>query len=355
MTLAFFQQFADNLDQGSFQDAVVLATVVEIAGSVPREVGAKLLVNAQGESWGTIGGGAGEAKVIRQAREVMQTGQPELVEIDLSGNPLRDTQGVCGGKMRVWLARWQGEEAIALIQTILTTLQAGKSLTLVTPYDAAAIPYVLEKVLESVPENSSLSGAPRPSNSFEKRLGNYSKNSLENHFENHLKNSFIETLQPAPTLLIIGAGHCGIQLAKVAHLLDFQVMVQDDRTDWANPTHYPMADRIFTDSVDAAIATLTHHPQLYVALLTRGFQYDVQALTALVKRPLACTYIGMIGSQKRVRQVLAAMDSPPIPTLHAPIGLNIGALTPAEIAVSIAAQLVMVRRGKTRINFGDTL
>ncbi len=316
MTIAFFQKFAQCLNQG----VVALATVVDIAGSVPREIGAKILVNAQGEIWGTIGGGAGEAKVIRHSLEVLKTGNPQFVDIDLSGAAHREIQGVCGGRMQVWLAPWQGERAIALIQEMTAALQAGKSLTLVTPYESGTMPYLLKHPTQT---------------------------------DQLLENAFVESLHPEPTLLIIGAGHCGIQLAKIAHLLNFQVMVQDDRPDWASSIHYPNATQIFTETAETAIAQLPNCSQLYAALVTRGFQYDVQALTALLARPIPCRYIGMIGSQTRVKRVLKAVElqlhiaqtCSRSPIIYAPIGLDIGALTPAEIAVSIAAELVMVRRG----------
>jgi xanthine dehydrogenase accessory factor len=319
MTIAFFQQFAQWLKQGE----VALATVVDIAGSVPREVGAKMLVNPQGEIWGTIGGGAGEAKVIRHALAVLESGKPQWVDIDLSGVAHRSTQGVCGGMMQVWLAVWQGEAAIALVQDIIATLQAGGALSLVTPYDSESVPYLLKP--------------PAPAD------------------YQVLENAFVESLQPAPILLIVGAGHCGIQLAKVAGLLDFQVIVQDDRPDWANPKYYANTTQVFTASIETVISGLSPQAQLYAALVTRGYQHDVRAMVALLSRPIPCAYIGMIGSQKRVHRVLKALEtehnlSPPCldaQPIYAPIGLDIGALTPAEIAISIAAELVMVRRGGT--------
>lgn len=335
MAIAFFQQLAQALTIGP----VVVATVARSSGSVPREVGAKLFVYGPGQFWGTIGGGAGEAKVIRQALTVLATGQPQWVEIDLSGAAQRQTEGICGGRMGVWLARWQGQAALSLVQTILTTLRENRSLTLVTPYDSGgsteARPFILQPSLAPQPEPGDL----RPEQVL-----------LEKTLPGHV---LIEQLEPAPSLLIIGAGHCGLELAKVAHLLEFQVLVQDERCDWANKAHYPNAAQIFTGSVGEAVSSLTNHTQLYAALVTRGYQQDLQALQALLERATPCAYIGMIGSQKRVRRVLntpelAAHFGPDarrsLP-LYGPIGLDIGALTPAEIAVSIAAELVMVRRG----------
>jgi xanthine dehydrogenase accessory factor len=292
------------------QGAVVVATVVSVKGSAPREVGAKMLI-AAGGCFDTIGGGAGEAKVVRQARIVLQTGQKQPIEIDLTGTPTRETEGICGGWMRVWLERWQGEAAIALAGQILAQLRLGNSVTLVTPY-GAGFPYL---------------GADQPANTF------------------------IETLQPDPMLLIVGAGHVGEQLANVAHLSGFQIALQDDRPDWANLARYPQA-ALIAPQLDQALAQLASHPQLYAALVTRSYRYDLAALTALLNREPPCLYIGMIGSLHRVRQVYhqverAGISAAKLGAVYAPIGLDIGALTPAEIAVSISAELILVRRGGT--------
>jgi xanthine dehydrogenase accessory factor len=299
-----YRQLLENLP-------AVLATVVQSKGSVPREVGAKMIIADQ-QIFGTIGGGAGEAKVIQQALEVLETGEKQWVEIDLTGAPQRETQGICGGMMRVWLERWNGERA-ALIQQILTKLESGQSVSIVTPFDSS--PYLSDDCPEQ---------------------------------------AFIETIEPAPTLLIVGAGHCGIQLAKVADLIGFQVIVQDDRSEWANVDRYPNA-RIFNCSIDEAVNQLSTHAQLYAALVTRGYQYDLAALKALVEIP--CRYIGMIGSEKRVRQVFQTSGIPreKLRSIHAPIGLDIGALTPEEIAISISAELILVRRGGTGRSLSESL
>jgi len=308
--IEFYRQFAQCLTQ----EPVVLATVTRVQGSVPREVGAKMIVCSD-RIFGTIGGGAGEAKVIQHARIVLETAQKQSVEIDLTGAPQRETQGICGGKMQVWLERWSGEGAIELVQSILHLLNAGRTATLVTPFDADCSPYLV-------------------------------------HHPESTPNAFIETLQPLPTLLIIGAGHVGKQLAKVAHLIGFQIMVQDDRAEWANSQRYPQAAGIFNGSIAEVIEQFSAHSNLYVALVTRGYHYDLAALECLLKRDSVCAYVGMIGSEKRVRQVCQALEKMGVSEsklkgIYAPIGLKIGALTPEEIAVSIGAELILVRRGGT--------
>jgi xanthine dehydrogenase accessory factor len=306
---------------------VVLATVVGVRGSVPREAGAKMILTGD-RTWFTIGGGAGEAKIIQQAKTVLETGESQLVEIDLTGSPERLREGICGGKMQVWLQRWAGEESLMLAQQIVDRLQSGQSFTLVTPLISGRSPY--------------RSGDVAP-------LRLYNASHLLISSSPHI---FAETLQPPPTLLIIGAGHVGEQLAKVAHLAGFQIWVQDDRPDWANPDRYPQANQILREPIAQIIDRLQQQEQLFVALVTRGYLLDLEALTVLLKQEINCRYLGMIGSDKRVRQVRQAIAQMGIPqeklnSLYAPIGLDIGALTPEEIAVSIVAELIMVRRGGT--------
>lgn len=309
-SLQFFQRVATALTRGP----VAIATVIHAQGSVPREVGAKLMLCTHGETFGTIGGGAGEAKVLRQAQAVLQTGQAQAVQVDLSGAPNREIQGICGGYMQVWLVRW-GEEEIAIAQQIVTALERGQAVTLTLPLTADGRPIVAD--------SSSLTPG-----------------------------QFCETLLPSPLLLIVGAGHCGIQLAKVAHLAGFRIMVQDDRPEWASADNFPQAAQLFHKPMSQVMGAISHHSQLYAALVTRSIDYDLPALKALSTRQPPCTYLGMIGSQKRVFKALQALQSEGIdpqqlPALHAPIGLDIGALTPEEIAISICSELIMVRRGGT--------
>lgn len=314
MSFECYQQLTELLTKGS----AVLATVTNIKGSVPREVGAKMIICADGQIINTIGGGAGEAKVIRQAMQVLETGEKQFVEIDLSGAAQRETQGVCGGRMQVWLERWSGEGAIAFSQNILQLLKAGQSVTLITPFTLHQQPYLLDN------------SAPIPK----------------------LENAFVEQINPPPTLLIIGAGHVGEQLAKFAHLIGFQIAIQDDRKEFSNAEKFPQTNLIFNQQINLITDNFAAFSQLYVALVTRGYIYDLEALQLLLNRAIPCKYIGMIGSEKRVKLVYQKLQETGISpdllkNIYAPIGLEIGALTPEEIAVSICAELILVRRGGT--------
>lgn len=316
MSLTFYQQLLQRLKKGN----IVLATVVKTQGSVPREIGAKMIICEDGEILSTIGGGAGEAKVCETAKVILETNQKQWVTIDLSGATHKRTEGVCGGIMQVWLEKWSEEKAINLVNKIIDSLKLGQSVQLFTPFAPQEFPYLLQDTDTS----------PQP------------------------ENGFIDILQPSPTLLIIGAGHVGIQLAKIGSMIGFQVVIQDDRPEWANITYYPQAEQIFNTPIASVLSQFFHHQQLYIAMVTRGYKYDLDAIQIIVENNMSYQYLGMIGSKKRVnmvRKVLAEQNFPEskLNAIHAPIGLDIGALTPEEIAVSIGAELILVQRGGTGI------
>jgi xanthine dehydrogenase accessory factor len=160
---------------------------------------------------------------------------------------------------------------------------------------------------------------------------------------------YIEPLAAAPRLYIVGAGHVGWHLGRLAHEVGFRIHVIDDREKFANIGRFPAAAEIIVDDIPEWLTSATLPPGAYVAVLTRGHQHDLSALRALVGRDLR--YLGMIGSRAKVVRVydaLAAEGVAPecLSRVHAPIGLDIGAVTPAEIAVSILAEMIAVRHGR---------
>jgi xanthine dehydrogenase accessory factor len=160
---------------------------------------------------------------------------------------------------------------------------------------------------------------------------------------------YIEPLAAAPRLYVIGAGHVGWHLARLAQETGFRIHVLDDREKFANAERFPGAAEIVVDHIEEWLQAAELPPESYVAIVTRGHQHDLSALRVLVRRPLR--YLGMIGSRAKVSRVydalLAEGVSPEaLKTVHAPIGLNLGAVTPSEIAVSILAEMIAVRHGR---------
>jgi len=161
---------------------------------------------------------------------------------------------------------------------------------------------------------------------------------------------YIEPIEPSPELYIIGAGHVGFHLARVAHEVGFRVHVVDDREKFANGERFPNAAEIVVEDVPAWIARTTLPAHAYAVIVTRGHTNDLEALRALAPRDLR--YLGLIGSRAKVARIYEQlvedkMTPEQLKHVHAPIGLDIGAVTPQEIAVSILAELIAVKHGKS--------
>ena len=159
---------------------------------------------------------------------------------------------------------------------------------------------------------------------------------------------FIEPLDPSPRLLVVGAGHVSQHVARMAADVGFRVHVLDDRETFANRDRFPSAADVMVADIAAFLAAADLPPAAYVVVVTRGHTHDLAAMRALAGRPLR--YVGMIGSRAKVARIFDALAGEGAPAewiarVHAPIGLQIGAVTPEEIAVSIVAELVAVRRG----------
>jgi xanthine dehydrogenase accessory factor len=158
---------------------------------------------------------------------------------------------------------------------------------------------------------------------------------------------FVEPILPQPTLYIFGGGHVSMALAAAAHTAGFNIGVIDDREQFANLERFPMATEVYT-SYEDAFAKIKPNASSYLVIVTRGHRDDMRVLGWAVGTE--ARYIGMIGSKRKVLSVYKALEKEGIDPhkfdrVHAPVGLDIGALTPYEIAVSIAAKLIGVRRG----------
>lgn len=161
---------------------------------------------------------------------------------------------------------------------------------------------------------------------------------------------FIEPIEASPAVYILGAGHVGYYLARLAHEAGFAVHVIDDRAAFANTERFPFAASVVVDDIPDWLARTTVPNTAYAVVVTRGHRHDLDAVRALAPRDLR--YLGLIGSRAKVarlyEQLMAegGVDPDRLARIHAPIGLDLGAVTPQEIAVSITAELIAVRRGK---------
>ena len=240
-------------------EPVALAVVIRAQGSVPRHVGAKMLVHTDGRTLGSVGGGEMESRVVAAAHEAMLDGRPRLVPYSLV-DPQRGDPGVCGGSVEIY----------------------------VEPYNTPN------------------------------------------------------------TLLVLGCGHVGRALATLGHWLGFRVVAWDDRPELATQENVPDADVWLSGPPAELLNGVTIDARTYLALVTRNVNLDRQLLPLLLDSPAA--YIGVMGSRRRWEETKRLLltdgqSTEKVVRVVSPIGLEINAESPNEIAVSIMAQIIMAQRG----------
>jgi len=169
---------------------------------------------------------------------------------------------------------------------------------------------------------------------------------------------YLEVRRPVPELVIVGAGHLARPICRVGAMLGFRVYVLDDRPDFAARERFPDARAVYRVDFSDPFREVTIHERSHVLLVTRGHKYDYECLVRILRQETVPAYVGMIGSRRRVRATFVRLledgvSRERVSTIHAPVGLDIGAETPEEIAVAVAAELVKVRRGGTGTSLKD--
>lgn len=342
----------------------VLATIIRTRGSVPREVGAKMVIPCEGQPFGTIGGGCGEAEVLRRAYPLFgQQSPPRVVAVDLTGDFDQDEIQVCGGLMDVALDLWRPEEHVELARALAEATQACRPTALVTLiHPLAALPAGTKSCLSlagaEVTLDPPLSLASHTVQQFAASVtagspqlfavsptGEVVGDALAQGQE--WPRIFVDVQPGLQTLLIVGAGHIAQPLCEIGHLLGFRTVVVDDRWAFANRERFPHATEIYVGPFVDTLERLDITDQTFAVVVTRGHKWDEASVRTMLKRRPA--YIGMIGSKRRARATLERLAeqgySPAdLGRVHTPMGLDIAAETPAEIAVAIAAEIIRVRR-----------
>ena len=351
-----YQQIKELLKEG---ETLAITTIVSTLGSTPREVGAKMVVTSAGEIIGTIGGGCGEAAVRRSAVEAIRTGRPEMVKVELLDDIESNSPAVCGGVLDTFIDPWNKDSGVAL--------KLAEELDEISKAGNAA---VLASVLTSdgfddvTPGGKCLvrNGAVCCGNIINQDLlaAIIKETAIRQEHEDCLRVAlelsggrkaevFFEVMTAVRKVVIVGAGHLAIPLVRFTKILGFHTTVMDDRVIYANRERFPDADEVLTGDMAETLSGLEITPQTYIVLITRGHQFDEPCLRAVIHSP--AKYIGMIGSRRRVKACFIRFrEEEGIPEellnkVYAPIGLDIQAESPEEIALSIAAELVKVRRG----------
>jgi xanthine dehydrogenase accessory factor len=343
-----------------------LATVVNVRGSTPREVGAKMIVREDGQ-FGTIGGGCGEAEVFRKARVLLEEGAgARLAEVDLTGDFDQQEIGTCGGIMDVFIDIWSPGPDLDLARRLSDAAVHSRPaalLTVIDPGNDAAAPAGARAVLDPARAQAHLHPPIELPRRAISQLVARTTDGVPALLEisetgganpvTHIEPSgaprlFLDPIAGAQRLVIAGAGHIAQPLALLGSMLGFRVTVIDDRAAFANRERFPGADEIVVRPFAAAIAALNLDRHCYLVSVTRGHSFDEEVVRTALERTQGA-FIGMIGSRRRVRATLERLEEAGIARelldqVHAPLGMDIGAETPEEIALSIIAEIVRERR-----------
>ena len=344
------QGAVDTLKEGN---PCVIATVVRTKGSTPQKAGAMLLVRDDGSGLGTLGGGCVEGDIWYAAREMLrQGGGPEFKDYYLNEDIAARDGLVCGGTMYFYLEPLRSlDDFLPLGDEILEAYDGGEPVALATLVNSARHPdRIGAKLLlraDSIVSGTLGSEAlDEPALETARRiaaLGNTESISTEDDDE-----IFVEGFTTPPTLVMVGGGHVGKATADLAMFLGYRVYVVDDRPEFSNDERFPYAEQTIVTPYDQWSDHLSVNVNSYVVVATRGHRYDDMALESALKT--RARYIGLLGSRRKTlmiyrRLLEQGVSRERIREVFAPIGLNIGALTPEEIAVSIMSEIIMIRRG----------
>lgn len=347
-----------------------LATVINVRGSTPREVGAKMLIREDGQ-FGTIGGGCGEAEVFRKARLMLdQGGGARMAEVDLTGDFDQQDIGTCGGIMDVFIDLWSPRD-LPVARRLAAAAERNRPaalLTVVASGSRSELPVGAKTVIDPAgrdgvgPEVELGDGAVRQ---LAARAADARPGLLEIGDDGQLRpvariegtdapRLYLDPITGAQRLIIAGAGHIAQPLCALGAMLGFHVTIIDDRAAFANRERFPNADAIIVKPFAAAIESLGLDRHCYLISVTRGHAFDEEVLRAALQYPEG--FVGMIGSRRRARATLERLaadgyDPRRLDEAHVPLGLDLGAETPEEIAIAIIAEIIRERRLGTRDEF----
>lgn len=336
----------------------VLATIVKQAGSSPREIGTKFLILEDGTAVGTIGGGLLEANVLEEAQKVFAHYSPRLLSISLTGDAVADTHMLCGGDVTVFLEPVSPNNFnnLHLFKEVMEVNRRGGSgvlATLIEP-ERWSMNEVPKLFINAAGERKGsilgIEGIDQKIENERNRIieGKQPEIIIGEDSEGNTLELFLEPVISNPILYVFGAGHVSQQIVPLATLVDFKVIIIDDRLEFADPDKFPNAQEVLCLPFEAVVDRLSIDPSSYIVIVTRGHIHDKTVLAQGLKTN--AQYVGMIGSRRKRNIVYQSLldegfTQEDLDRVHSPIGLDIGAETPEEIAVSILAELIKVRAG----------
>ena len=336
---------------------LALATVTRSNGSTPQKPGSSALFDKKGLISGTVGGGVVEGRVEKLASEAILSKKSGHFLFTLSNDISKKEEAICGGQISV-LIDANLNNYIAVFEELKKSFDnrvPGVLITMVTRFAEETVlinrywmtstikPEMPKEFLEKIePVVNNMLSEDNPSD--------YREMELTIPDEEPSSLFFLEAVLPSASLIIAGAGHIARCLAHLADMLGFEVTVIDDRPEYANSENIPEASHIIVKDIGEALQDLKKNYDTYVVIVTRGHKDDAAALKPCIGSEVA--YTGMIGSRNKIAAMRSEFIENGLATpdqwekVYTPIGLDIKSRTVEEIAISIAAQLVLVRNNK---------
>jgi len=334
---------------------VSLSTILSARGSLPMSRRSKMLVLADGSMKGTVGGGCLEAEVFARGRELLAAragagtpGGPAFARFTLTEKEAGAEGLNCGGTVEILTELIAPGPVAEVLRACLDAIERRQDAVLVTSLDGADAAFAGKILIRSRVRPVGSTGDPGLDAAAASLASEWmGRDAIGVEILPGDRRVFLETIEHSPTVILFGGGHVSREVARVAKTAGFKVIVVDDRPAFASRDRHPEADETRVLEMEAAVASLPIDSNSYLLALTRGHQHDETVIRQALRSEAG--YIGMIGSARKVaiaRRNLEAegFRKEDLDRLHAPIGLDIGADNPGEIAVSIVAELVAVRR-----------
>lgn len=338
-----WQEIVNLLSKG---ESLVTATVFNTAGSAPRTAGAKMVVKGDGSIVGTIGGGRLEGEVRELAREVFITKAPFVKAFELTGADAAQMDMICGGKGEVLLDYIDGEDKLNLeiYRGILEVLMKKEKAWLITALSTKDSGYRQQCLVKK--DGTLLGRLDCESDFLEKLIKGPAKITIHSQVWED-RRLLVEPIRNTGTVFIFGAGHVSQQIVPLAERVGFKTVVLDDRKEYANKERFPESEIILLSSFSKPLPPLDIDEDSYLVIVTRGHLHDKTVLEQVL--PMDAAYIGMIGSKRKRDMIYRALKEEKgftdedLKRVYSPIGIEILAETPEEIAVSVVAELIKVR------------
>ena len=317
---------------------VALATVVRVQGSAPRPEGSRLLVSSAEELEGSVSGGCVENDVALHALQVLNTGEPRLVTYGIADEDAFEVGLACGGTIQVYIEPAEADEITDAVDQLISTARLGARVVAVSGGTWKAVVDARQGVVAgSIPAgllDDVLADARRLMADEQSRTLSYGDVDV-----------FIESLAPSPELLVFGAGPFAEPLCSMASEVGYRVTVIDPRPAFARPDLFPDAREVVVSWPEKVLDARSWEGA-YVVVLNHNQRLEDPVIRRALAEPIA--YLGVMGSRRTHADRLARLlnDGWPVADqerIHGPIGLDIGAETPAEVAVSILAEMTTVR------------